>query len=161
MSPLVLIASFGHPLVWHLRASKVGQDCRKWLGAGGVWGGGVRGRGWGPVPLGNHLSGRFSVCGYMRGVLRLKIATWATLSSWWMLSSSVPMYRHCCYSVLKLFLRIAFISMSDIGCVGCSTCFPLWMASQLPHCLHTTVERDPLHWRVTDMLLSGNSSCLM
>ena len=82
----------GH--VWRLKSSKVGQDCRMWLGV------------WGPVPHGHSSEWEiFSMWRWERSwqcpVLSLKIVTWAALSSWWMLSSSVPMSRRRCHSVLK------------------------------------------------------------
>ena len=85
----------GH--VWHLKASKVGQDYRMWLGV------------WGPVPHGHSSEWEiFSLWRWERSwqcpLLSLKIVTWATLFSWCMLSSSVPMYRRCCHSIWSCFL---------------------------------------------------------
>ena len=87
--------------------------------------------------------------------------TWAALSSWWMLSSSVPMSRRCCHSVLKLFLRMAFASLQDMGCADCFNLLPIFdsrSASSLP----PTPQWEGIHWRVTDVLfLSRDNSCLM
>ena len=74
----------GH--VWCLKALKVGQDCRIWVG------------GWGPVLHGHSSEWEiFNLWRWERSwlcpVLSLKIVTGAALSSWWMLSSSVPMSR--------------------------------------------------------------------
>ena len=68
------------------KGSNVGQDCRMWLGV------------WGPVPHGHSSEWEiFSLWRWERSwqcpVLSLKIVIWAALSSWWMLSSSVPMSR--------------------------------------------------------------------
>ena len=64
-----------------------------------------------------HLNGKFLVCGGGRGVdspvLSLEIVPCAALSSWWMLSSSVPISRRCRHFVLKLFLRMVFAFTSD------------------------------------------------
>ena len=57
-------------------------------------------------------------------VLNLKIVTRAALSSWLMLFSSVPMFRRCRHSALKLFLRMVFASLSDMGCADCLNLFP-------------------------------------
>ena len=89
-------SGLGH--VWRFTASKVGQDCRMWLGV------------WGPVPHGHSSEWEnFTLWRWERSwqcpVLSLKIVTWADVSSWWMLSSPAPMSRRCRHSVLKLFLR--------------------------------------------------------
>ena len=108
--------------VWHLKVSKVGQDCRMWLG------------GWGPVLHGHWSEWEiFSLWRWERSwqcpVLCLKIVTWAALSSWWTLSSSVPMSRHCGHFVLKLFrCRTWDVQIAP-------TCFPFLTAGLLPHCL--------------------------
>ena len=99
-----LWASTGQGHVWRLKGSKVGQDCRMWLGV------------WGPVPHGRSSAwGIFSLWRWERSwqspVLSLKIVTCAALSSWWMLFYSVPMSRCCRQSVLKLFLRVVFASL--------------------------------------------------
>ena len=82
--------------------------------------------------------------------------TWAALSRWWMLASSVPMSRRCRHSVLKLFLSIVFASLWD-----CSNLLPIFdsrSASSLP----PTPQWEGIHWKVTDVLfLSRDSSCLM
>ena len=82
--------------VWRPRAPKMGQVCRVWLVV------------WGPVQQG-HSSDReiFIPWRWERSwrcpVLSLKIVTWAALSGWWLLSSSVQTVRRCCHSVLMFF----------------------------------------------------------
>ena len=63
--------------------------------------------------------------------------------------------------VLKLFVRMVFASLLDMGYVDCSNLLPIFdsrSASSLP----PTPQWEGIHWRVTDVLfLSRDSSCLM
>ena len=105
-------ASCGPPPDWAMSGVSShrtwGQDCRMWLGD------------WGPVPHGHSSEwGFFSLWRWERSwkcpVLSLKTVTWGVLSSWWILSSSVPMSRRCRHSVLKLLLRMVFVSRVWLG----------------------------------------------
>ena len=149
-----LWASTGLSHVWCPKALKMGQDYRMWLVV------------WGPV-LHGHLSEWeifFSLWRWERSwqcpVLSLKIVTWAALSSWWMLSSSVPMSRCCCHSVLELLQSMAFASLQDMGCADCSSLLTICdsrSASSLP----PTPQWEGIHRRVTDVLFLSRDSCLM
>ena len=101
---------------------------------------------WGPVPPGHSSEWEmFSLWWWERSwqclVLSLKIVTWATLSSWWMLSSSVPMSWPCHHSVLKLFLGWPFLCCRTWGVLIAPTCFPILTAG-LPPCLQNHSEKE-------------------
>ena len=114
--------------VWRLKASKVGQDCRMWLGI------------WGPVPHGHPSEWEiFSLWRWERSwqclVLSLEIVTWAAPSRWWMLSSSVPMFRLCHHSVWPL------LRCTIWGVQIAPICFAFLTADLFPHCLQHHSEK--------------------
>ena len=132
-----LWASTGLGHFWRLKALKVGQNCRMWLGV------------WGPVPHGHSSEWEiFSLWRWERSwqcpVLSLKTVTWAALYSWWMLSSSVPMSRHCQRSPLCPEIVSKYGLCFAVGHGGVQiapVCFPFLTADLLPHCLQHHSEK--------------------
>ena len=65
----------------------------------------------------------------------------------------LPSPLRCCgHSVVKLFLKMAFASLKDMGCVDCSSLLPHF--GQPVHILlgsHTTVGRDVDSWSTSSL----------